>query len=77
VATIKFPTLVHCLPAAVYIRVMHVMERRGLNKLNSEEYCVDHVHVYLRLDFTSDATVTPCHKEPGTCTYSLWNWQVQ
>lgn len=55
----------HCLPAVFYIRIMHVVERRSLNKLNSDEYYVGHVHGYLRLNFTSDVTLTLCHKEPG------------
>jgi hypothetical protein len=61
---------IHCLPALVYIRVNLVVERRGINNLAGEEYYVEYVHGYLRLNLTLDVTVTLCHKEPGACNYS-------
>jgi hypothetical protein len=61
---------IRCLSAVVYIRVIYVVERRGLNNLAVEEYYVEHVHGYLRLNLTLDVTVILCHKEPGACNYS-------
>lgn len=29
---------IHCLPAVVYIRIMHVVERKDINKINGEEF---------------------------------------
>ena len=56
---------IHCLPGVVYIRIMRMVERRGLNKVNDEEYYVDHIHGYLRLDLTSDVNCDTLSQRTG------------